>query len=535
MRFRAWFESNRFLTEIFGRFNYQFPDNKSQQMADFYVLTMLLGRSSFDLARDKNLAKGDNIASYGKAFSPTPEQFSEEDKIDHLLQEVAGILIPKLKKQLLKEVMFSIVAELRHVMDINDPYKMLDITREKMGPEYAEILRKFCGNITKLSDDKMKPFLNPKRKKDTRETGEYSGEAYVQAYQAALRTEAAPEHLANLAKFLFGNPKIHWRHAFGGEAWADISDAWMQLHRAHNLKDIIVYIDHVYDIQHNSGSVLDKHASYRDENNRYEWIQQLLDKKASMNNPLELYSKVSPAMKPLLARATKLKFGKTLEDEGLLKVNPQGQYTITPQIIKEYMDFHDVCNHVASNFKASVAASILKIKGTYPNIDAAALIKAVFPSYPYEMSKVLDYYNALVALNEQMFNENFNGSIELTAKELEAIQKGQLQQLYYKVDLNFAINHFNKHAINDMLSNMSTNAFLGVQNIIEQGTGFPLISAKNLGRAIHIWAHCQGLCKCTQRNFHTSPSNPYKPMSVMLKTTGMGQKFNDPYEYGINN
>ena len=535
MRFREWFESNRFLTEIFGRFNYQFPDNKSQQMADFYVLSMLLGRSSFDLARDKNLAKGDNIVSYGKSFSPTPKDFTEEDKIDHLLQEVAGILIPKLKKQLLKEVMFSISAEMRYVTRTNRPETLLHLTDEELGPEYANILRKFLGNIVKLSDERMKPFLNPARKKDTRGIGDYSGAEYMQSYQAALRTEAAPEKLAVLAKFLFSNPNIFWQRAYGGEAWANIANAWMQLYRAHNLKDIIIYIDHIYDIEHNTGSVFDKLASYRDENNRYGWIKSLLDRKAGMNSPLELYSKVSPAMKPLLARATKLKFGKTLEDEGLASAYPQGVNSVTPEIIKEYMDFYDNCNHLTSMHRGAVAATALKIIARYPNIPVFTLIKSVFPNYlPDQLHRTLEYYDFLLATQTQMTNENLNGWVGLTSKDFEAIRRGQLQQLYYKIDLRAIINHFNEHTLKDILDNLSANQFVGAQKQVELATGFQLMQAMSLTRALHIWAHCSGACRCVPIDLHQPlAKSTHTPMGVLPKSpssvTGMGAKFDDPY------
>ena len=43
------------LNEALSTFNYEIPDDKEQQMADFYAMSMFRGRSSFDLARLKNI------------------------------------------------------------------------------------------------------------------------------------------------------------------------------------------------------------------------------------------------------------------------------------------------------------------------------------------------------------------------------------------------------------------------------------------------------------------------------------------------
>ena len=304
LNFKQWM-----LQEAFSGFKYQFPTDKLQQMADFYVLQMLIGRSSFDLKRQQIVAdKGIDSYEFGKPRS-IDDQPNKEDQLDYVLQEITSEFLPKLKHEILDDVLFSIISEARHATDGNKPNHILNAIETELGSEYKNIARRFFKDFqTRISSyDFDNNFSRKYRDKKEELTG--GSESYVKAYHSFINSKATPEQFVDISKILF--EKLSWSHSYGGRAWADICDAWTHLNKAKSLQSIFVYIDHIYDIQHNTGSVFNKVRAYASVERKF---KQLLDDKAKMNNPLELYEKVSPSIRKILPMAAKFKFNTGLED-----------------------------------------------------------------------------------------------------------------------------------------------------------------------------------------------------------------------------
>ena len=120
--------------EIFGSFDYQVPEDKEQQLYDFYMLSLLHGQSSFQR----------NIVDRPNTDIPKPTKvgtFNNEDKIDYMLDEVAKRLLPQLKKNLLDAVFFAICAELRHVYDYltsETLYKLLGLLNSRQKDAFTK-------------------------------------------------------------------------------------------------------------------------------------------------------------------------------------------------------------------------------------------------------------------------------------------------------------------------------------------------------------------------------------------------------------
>lgn len=53
-----------------------------------------------------------------------------------------------------------------------------------------------------------------------------------------------------------------WDSCYGGSPWKNGAEGWIRLFNAKNNKEIISAIDHVYDLQHNSGLLFNKHGDY---------------------------------------------------------------------------------------------------------------------------------------------------------------------------------------------------------------------------------------------------------------------------------
>ena len=284
--------------EIFGSFDYQVPEDKEQQLYDFYMLSLLHGQSSFQR----------NIVDRPNTDIPKPTKvgtFNNEDKIDYMLDEVAKRLLPQLKKNLLDAVFFAICAELRHVYDYltsETLHKLLGLLNSRQKDAFTKYNKNYL-----LMKDTIYKTLNPQRVPKIRnQTYADSSTSYRNSYRAFLKSGSDRRTFVELADILFLNGE--WASSYGGKAWADIAKGWLNLDQAQTFQQMMVQIDHVYDLQHNTDTVFNKLQSYL-KNGSYAWIAQALDHKASIKNPYEIMDKVSGPMKQLAQRAIWTKMG----------------------------------------------------------------------------------------------------------------------------------------------------------------------------------------------------------------------------------
>lgn len=84
-----------------------------------------------------------------------------------------------------------------------------------------------------------------------------------------------------------------WGKFFGGRAWASIARAGKMLHRAKNLNDLQVAIDHVVNISHNLGQLISDFPE-----GEHLWIQMFADYKAICKGGLVFHASVPSCLKP---------------------------------------------------------------------------------------------------------------------------------------------------------------------------------------------------------------------------------------------
>ena len=234
--------------EIFGSFDYQVPEDKEQQLYDFYMLSLLHGQSSFQR----------NIVDRPNTDIPKPTKvgtFNNEDKIDYMLDEVAKRLLPQLKKNLLDAVFFAICAELRHVYDYltsETLHKLLGLLNSRQKDAFTKYNKNYL-----LMKDTIYKTLNPQRVPKIRnQTYADSSTSYRNSYRAFLKSGSDRRTFVELADILFLNGE--WASSYGGKAWADIAKGWLNLDQAQTFQQMMVQIDHVYDLQHNTDTVFNK-------------------------------------------------------------------------------------------------------------------------------------------------------------------------------------------------------------------------------------------------------------------------------------
>jgi len=282
MNFRRFIES-------LESFVYRVPKDKEEQLFDFY------------------------------AISQVPK--TGDVGIDYAIDETRETLYPVLKKNLLNAVFFAICAEIRHSVYIidsecyeEDPCKEFwRNTEDRIGKEHADLLEKYYsafhgGGATlwrhgRGDEAGLKADWPALPHKDLTAKTRYSNhDERVMSYNIVKKLGVPRATFVKLAKHLFGN--LHWAGAYGGEPWERICNGWLKLNGAESIGDMQVWIDHVYDLQHNSNVVLDKVRTYYKTNGIW-WLKRALDFKSRIKSLHEIWDNMSGEARRLVGLATK--------------------------------------------------------------------------------------------------------------------------------------------------------------------------------------------------------------------------------------
>jgi hypothetical protein len=266
----------RYFMEALGQFNYPVPKDKEKQLFDFYAIS-------------KMPWTGDVV-------------------IDYAIKETQQKLYPVLKKNLLGAVYFAIACEMRHASDVLDAPDVSMALVPDEGPntdwgERYEQLNYLLGSaLMKLFDTYSKRMSRSGRRYDEPKTRKTRSISRTNAYNVANSLGVPRTTVVKLAKALF--EKLDWTPKFGGSAWAKICNGWLKLNAATSLDDMMVYIDHVYDLQHNSNVVLDKVQTYY-KDGKITWLKNALDFKARIKSLYEIWDDITYDMRRLLSFANK--------------------------------------------------------------------------------------------------------------------------------------------------------------------------------------------------------------------------------------
>jgi hypothetical protein len=255
-------------TEAFSNWYYTLPKDKEELLFDFYVLTGL------GTPTDINLR-----AAY-------------DDAIDKILKES--------KAQLLDSVFFAVCAEFRHIFDNNSADKLKGFF-DKHGMK--QFIKNY-GAYYKLLSIGANEFLDRDRE-ELRSKFADNSRGYQDGYKATMKALKAngktKADFMEVAEKAFND--LNWASNYGGKAWARICNGWLKLNGATKPGDMIVWIDHVYDLQHNTDTVFNKLKSYYKDG--YSWIKTALDKKAKIKNLYELYDNMSIGLQPFFTAVMK--------------------------------------------------------------------------------------------------------------------------------------------------------------------------------------------------------------------------------------
>ena len=231
-------ERYRIITESL---NYAVPRNPIILMYDFFGLSFAASQPSDPTIPDQ----------MGRTSSFFTKSTAKED-ITYALDK----LVKYLKPHLLEMCFNSICSELTHI--IQKSICIVPITNKIIKSFYNEVYRAVDYSVAQIG---------------TADDIEYDNIAYetlhddgieigIAAAKAVMREFSITSYdFVKLAYNVFADVE-KWDHGFGGAAWAEGCAGYLKLYEATSLRNIIVYIDHIYDLEHNNGSLLDKNIEY---------------------------------------------------------------------------------------------------------------------------------------------------------------------------------------------------------------------------------------------------------------------------------
>jgi len=254
---------------------YRIPDNKEKLLFDFYTLEAI-----------------DRYPQVEGGSWEFREHFQERQALKHIREK----LLPTIKKELLDAAFFAMASEFRHAIPAEWQ------TEERYGDDQMLNSRRYLMNLGKKSIDLMREFnhnWDADSKPNIPQGGLYSNaaEKRYKAYETAKKTTRTEKEFVEGAQHIFD--KGDWDESYGGKEWGKIAKGWLNLEKAPD-KDLYIWIDHMFSIQHNSGSVLNKLDSYRIGSGHF-WLNAALDFKFEAKTPWELYQKASRDLKRLAA------------------------------------------------------------------------------------------------------------------------------------------------------------------------------------------------------------------------------------------
>lgn len=295
------------------------PQNKRLKMYDFYVLTYIKG-----VAQDPDL-----YSARGRVM-----RFPEELKVS--AEEAANSIVESLAKDFIRDVLFSICSEMRHCSakpenlanvkfaELNKegeegttkvwPINYLNWEQSKTDPNTIDVKTRSGSVIRGVKT--FRPFqsdrdiqqvelirqaykgvggrdvpLNEKQFKTILERIDpnFDGKTFT---TRPIRNfvEISSKLLLDQNVFFGKKDRSQNDSSYAGRPWSDICMGWLRLDDARNMQEKTVAVDHIYDLQHNNGSVFTKLREYEIEGD-FEWLKKALDEKRDIKDYYELITK----------------------------------------------------------------------------------------------------------------------------------------------------------------------------------------------------------------------------------------------------
>jgi hypothetical protein len=255
--------------------------------------------------------------------------FSDDKVLSFVIEEAVEDCTKALQKHILKALKWSLTCEARHTVRMT-----LHGEVTKLKPESKKLLVAFMKELDLLDSSSVQGLLSkvdPERSVDAkvnkaaaRSPDVWSGNKYGDfpgrgdsfavvnvAMKAACKKLKVTDK--KLSAFFEDIYSLSWSNSYGGKAWLGIANCYSKLLEAKDVSARIVWIDHAYDLQHNTDTVFNKVPAYY-KNGGFSWLARALDWKRDATDPREFYDKVSGSLREVVAYISYHQYGKSILD-----------------------------------------------------------------------------------------------------------------------------------------------------------------------------------------------------------------------------
>ena len=349
------------LTE--GWKTYRISSNPKVLLYDFYVLSYLTTLP---------------ISSKQKGFSGNLIGRNPED-LAHDIEYAQSVLLPVLLKQMKRSLFFAVCAEMRHVFDRSQDFSLFK--DNKLLKYYWRYYKQFGGNVP----DEFKMNRNVPNSRVIP-----ASESYDQSYKAAMlaikKAGKSTVAFAELAAELF--TEADWDSHYGGPKWTEIAEGYIMLCKATTNNEKQIAIDHAYDLEHNSGTALNKVRDFEIKGS-YEWISKALDHKRDAESIYDLLPHCSSDMRKLALEAFKVANVRTPTNQSNLSIEyktfNKGDIV---SINNGKLEGIIIANSIEVPKQKSPAYQVQITKNNMPPSDAAYPVGATFSMYSHFLTLV---------------------------------------------------------------------------------------------------------------------------------------------------
>jgi hypothetical protein len=346
---------------------------ESKALYEKSLYESMVSSFKYNPPKDPELLLYDFYFMVGYVFGNSVDKPEEQWALDEALRDCVN----NLQKHMINAIFWSLSAELRHItgyMRRMGEY----ILQENMPEKSLKFLRNYLKSLDSFKNDYVKK-TDPERYNTPQ--GDYSGAlradakgglsnegsrsydyktSYESVVKASKKLKLTAAQTAQALADCYNPDMVYWYGAFGGEKWMQIAKALYKLITAKNINEKIIYIDHAYDLQHNTGSVFTKLKSYY-KNSTYDWLKNALDWKRDVRDLRDFYTRVSGSLRPIVAWVAYNTKGITIED--LQKDNDRLEKAKNDDRIKAEIDYKSQNLKVSSNIlhNESFLDSIAKV------------------------------------------------------------------------------------------------------------------------------------------------------------------------------
>ncbi len=387
---------NKKLTESFiSNFNYEVPKYKDVKklLYDFYFTTIYLYGAA--------LNEGNKGSGFGQKGITTKDL--DDAEVENL-KLVTKECVDNLKNHFRNIVRYSISCEFRHVFDGTVSHLitgMSELPDDVKQVFYAYDAEKAVTKGSIISNNPLIATSDPnkftQRRPLKREINNASERQKAYAIFRSIQKKYgfSDSLMGEACAYGFDPDIFNWSSGYGGEPWKNIALGYKKLMDSKTLDSDIVWIDHIYDLQHNNNTLFDKLKVYSQDGG-YTWLEKALDWKRDVRTIQEYENKVSGSLRPLVRWAAGRDVGledqynlssdytKSIVEENLApkdeRIKLDAPFIVKVESMSNFNDVYTILSNKGFSFSGGdymkdITDSLSKYKVAFFGADMAHMIK----------------------------------------------------------------------------------------------------------------------------------------------------------------